>query len=86
MSAGRTLIIVGAVVSDAGLLLSSDAQETISKVGTRLTARVRMHQVNRDFRFFLLIGGLSLLGNYVLASATGSCQACSKKFARNHLG
>ena len=48
---------VGAVVSAGSFLLSlSLAQETKSRVGTRLTARVLMHQANMDFGFFLLMG------------------------------
>jgi len=49
------LVSVGAVVSGAPLPEPlSLAHDTSSREGTKLTARVRMHQVNNDFRDFLL--------------------------------
>jgi hypothetical protein len=46
-------LAVGAVVSGVSLE-SLLAQEISRREGTKLTARVRMHQVNNDFRGFLL--------------------------------
>ena len=54
LSVGDVMLTVGAEVS---LLLPdplSLAHDTSSREGTKLTARVRMHQVNNDFRDFLL--------------------------------
>ena len=52
---GSVLVSVGAVVSGAPLPEPlSLAHEVSKREGTRLTARVRMHQLNIDFRDFLL--------------------------------
>jgi len=50
---GVPKLTVGAVVSGVPLE-SLLAQEISRREGTKLTARVRMHQVNNDFRGFLL--------------------------------
>jgi len=85
---GLVLVSVGAVVSGAPLPEPLSLAHEVSKMeGTRLTARVRMHQLNIDFRDFLLrMRDLFFAKGNEFAGAAQGCQAGSRiQYKRNIL-